>query len=89
MLDTKLSWRKASVEVKREMCARPENASTLTEIAEEMELSDERARDIINKLVKDGRAEIIRGKVLSVNNTICNTVYYRLLSQVVKARKSK
>lgn len=88
MLDKPLSWRKASTEIKREMCKRPEGANTLAEIADEMEMSEDRARDIVSKLIKDGRAELIRGKVLNANNTICNTVYYRLLS-IEPKRKGK
>lgn len=78
------SWKSAADSFKRDQAKPPAGCQTLQQIAEEVHLSEERTRDMLNGLIKVGRAEVVRGKSLSVTGTLVSTVYYRLLKAAPK-----
>lgn len=82
------SWKSAADSFKRDQAKPPAGCQTLQQIAEEVSLSEERTRDMLNGLIKVGRAEVVRGKSLSVTGTLVPTVYYRLLKAVKSPEKA-
>jgi hypothetical protein len=60
----------------------PKDAKTLEEIAErDLECSVEKARDIVNKLVKANKVERIIGKRISEAGAVISVTFYREVPQ--------
>jgi hypothetical protein len=83
------SWKNAADSFKRDQAKPPPGCQTIAQIAEEVNLSEERTRDMLTSLVRVGRAEIVRGKSLSITGTLVPTTYYRLLKAVPVAKTAK
>lgn len=75
-----MSWRMAMIKARKEAAKPPPGAMTMEQIAEEMELSRERARKEVVRLIKLGRAESIPGHMVTEGGQMLPTMYYRLLS---------
>lgn len=73
------TWRKAQEELKTREAQPPAGWSTLDEIAEEIESTKDVARDLVNKLVKEGRAERMNGKQMNAVGALINCHWYRLI----------
>lgn len=82
-----MTWKKEAESLKQRMAIAPQGCQTVEEIAHELELSVDRAVDVIRRLIKDGRAEAVSGKKLTPHGSLINTYYYRLLP--TKAAKVK
>lgn len=78
------SWKNAADSFKRDQAKQPAGCQSLQQIAEEVHLSEERTRDLLNGLIKVGRAEVVRGKSLSITGTLVATMYYRLIKVAPK-----
>ena len=73
------AWKKAVLAVRKESAKPPPGCCTLDQIAEDIGMSRDRAREEINRLVRIGRAEKIMGKTMTPSGTLIPTSYFRLL----------
>jgi DNA-binding Lrp family transcriptional regulator len=81
-----MSWKAASDELKKKLAVPPEGCQPLEEIAREINLSVDRAQDVVKRLIKEGRAEAVPGKRLSASGILANCYYYRLLPRPKKGK---
>ena len=58
---------------------RPDGCMTLAEIAVDMDLTEDKAREHINRLIQSGWAERVPGKAINTAGVVISATYYRLL----------
>jgi len=75
------SWKTAMLKARKESAKPPPGASSLDQIAEEMGMSTDHARKEVAKLVKLGRAELIRGQAVTATGALISMNYYRLIPE--------
>lgn len=73
------NWKAAAKAHAISTVKRPEGCLTLSEIAAEMGICDDKAREHINALIRSQWAERVQGKMVNATGAIINTTYYRLL----------
>lgn len=73
-----MSWKAAAAAHNRELAEVPKGCSSIEDIAAELGCSVDKAREIVNALVKKGRAERVSGKKLTQTGALVAAVYYRL-----------
>lgn len=81
-----MTWKTEAENLKRRMAVPPSGCQSIESIAEELELSVDRATDVVRRLIKEGRAEAVSGKKLTPQGHLINTYYYRLLPKVAKVK---
>jgi DNA-binding Lrp family transcriptional regulator len=81
-----MSWKDAANELKQKLAVPPPGTQTIEEIAAELNLSVDRALDMVKRLIKEGRAEAVPGKRLSPTGALTNCFFYRLLPKAKKAK---
>jgi hypothetical protein len=79
-----MSWKDAAEELKRKLAVPPPGTQSIEEIASELNLSVDRAMDMVKRLIKEGRAEPVPGKKLTAVGVLANCSYYRLLPRPKK-----
>lgn len=82
-----MSWKNAADEIKRKLASPPKGTQSIEEIAAELGLGEDRALDIVRKLIKEGRAESVQGKRLSQSGNLSNCLYYRLIKWSKQPKK--
>jgi len=81
-----MSWKDAANELKQRLAIPPPGTQTIEDIAAELNLSMDRALDVVKRLIKEGRAEAVPGKRLTPTGTLINCFFYRLLPRAKKAK---
>jgi hypothetical protein len=84
-----MSWKTAADTVKQEAAKPPAGCQPLHDIAHEMGVSEEKAQEIVNTLIKSGRAERVPGKKLTALGALVPCAYYRLLGKSKSPSKKK
>jgi Fic family protein len=74
-----MSWKSEREALLREQTRPPEGYQSVDQIAAEMEVSRERAAEVIKELVKKGRAEAVQGRKLTALGVVMKEFYYRLV----------
>ena len=82
-----MTWKKEADALKRRLAVPPPGCQSMEEIAAELDLSVDRAGDVVKRLIKDGRAEAVSGKRLTPQGALANTYYYRLIERTSKKAK--
>lgn len=75
------NWKNAMMKARRESAKPPPGSSSLDQIAEEMGMSTDHARKEVAKLIKMGRAELIRGQAVTAAGALISMNYYRLIPE--------
>jgi hypothetical protein len=75
------SWKTAMLKARKESAKPPPGSSSLDQIAEDMGMSTDHARKEVAKLIKLGRAELIRGQTVTATGALINMNYYRLIPE--------
>ena len=73
------SWKDQAARIRKESAKTPAGCKKLSDIAAEIGVSEKAASEIVKTLVKEGRAERVQGKALSLGGLLIPAVYYRLL----------
>jgi DNA-binding MarR family transcriptional regulator len=76
-----MSWKKALDDMRKREATIPPGCSSLSQIAADMGVTDETASKVIARLVKEGRAERVPGKSLTVSGNLVACNYYRLIGK--------
>ena len=77
----KTDWKTAVEQLRREDAKPPQGCKSLEEIAEEIEMTTESAKKLVDRLVKAGKAERVPGKKLTAAGQVINCNYYRLVGK--------
>ena len=81
-----MMWKKEADDLKRRLAVPPTGCQSIEEVAAELELSVDRATDVVKRLIKEGRAEAVPGKKLTPNGQLVNSYYYRILPRTAKVK---
>ena len=84
-----MSWKSELLKLKKQDAKPPVGGQTLEQISKELGYGEEKTRDVINRLIKSGRAEKIPGKMLTATGSLIQTMYYRLIGESVKSKPKK
>lgn len=76
---TKADWKAAARAHAIATVKRPEGCMTIAEIAAEMGVGEDKAREHVNALIRSQWAERVQGKMVNASGAVINTTYYRLL----------
>jgi hypothetical protein len=75
------AWKNAMLKARRESAKPPEGAQTMEQIAEDMGITREYARQEVIRLIKLGRAEQIPGHLVTAAGAVVKTSYFRLITE--------
>ena len=75
------NWKNEAGIIKREQAKPPPGGKTIEQIAEDMGESVDVARDIVQKLIAKGKAEMTRGKRMNAAEQLIPATYYRLIGK--------
>ncbi len=78
-MSSKLNWSQHAARIRKESGKAPAGCKKIAEIAAEIGVSEKAAGEIVKTLVKEGRAERVQGKALTLGGLLVPAVYYRLL----------
>ena len=79
-------WKNAADQLKASMAKPPPGCQDLADIAAELGVGEESAREMVKQLIKAGRAEPVSGKRIDARHQLVNATYYRLIKPA-KAQK--
>lgn len=72
--------------LKRKLAARPSpNSFTFDEVVESMGESEEKTREYLNLLIKEGSVRPVKGKTLNASEQLINCTYYEPVEEKKKA----
>lgn len=73
-----MSWKDASEKHKMAKTIPPKGYKSIEEISAEIGESLDYAKELVNSLVKEGKADKYNGKALSASRVLYPKVYYKL-----------
>jgi Mn-dependent DtxR family transcriptional regulator len=73
------TWKSAAKAHNFATIKRPEGCMTLSEIAADMGVSEDKARETVNNLIRSQWAERVPGKMVNAAGAVIAVTYYRLL----------
>ena len=81
------TWKSEAERLKDEQAKPPAGFQSIESIAAELACSEDHAKDLVNQLIKLGRAESTKGKKKTHTGNLIPCVYYRLVSEPAKPKK--
>lgn len=76
-----MTWKAQHERLQREDCRPPAGYQAIEEIAGETGLSLDKARELVNRLIRAGQAEAKKAKKLTANGLAVPCTYYRLVEK--------